>query len=359
VENEVCITKTPQTVCRDGFKPIFSESTEHVQMYCVDRNSALVSNLEHIMQTGHRMRVLRDEAIERNLPVSTIKRCEMPRLKQQTSSFDKYEKVDQYEKNDKYEKIVKFEVKYSRSNPKAEQEVEEKLVELRQMIQNPLQSLLLNDSKYEKAFELIKETTKYEQVQHQLRSLNKELPIIYARAVERVLKPIIHESNMDEREVREVKKQLKHLAHRVYLYTVMQLVEKSKHMNDVERLDAHEQLEKIWNQIAQRIPTRHIESIEKWLVREQDNIVEQMQLQVQADQLLLPGQQHFQTMTETEKKQIQVTFEKVLLGGIRLAWEAQQGKHQGEGSLLGKFFNKEARYTQLLKVYQQKYNFDY
>lgn len=355
VDNQVCITKTPMTVCPYGYYPVLTEATEEVSMLCVDRDNALVPNMEHIMQTGHRLRVLRDQAIERRLPIHVLGRCQMAHLTKRVDSVQR-------------SPATEFIGKYSKRNMQAYDDIEKVLVEARRTMDTPIKTLTLTDFEYEKMFDLIKEAIKYERVQLKLNQLNKHLPIIYVNAIERVQEPMIRsfdrsldEKKMDEREFKLIKKQVKQLAQRVYLYTVSKLVEQANYeQTEVSRFDTIKHLEKVWMEIKDRISSRSIESIEKWLKSEKVTIENEKDLYMQANDLVLPEEQ-LKIMSQQEMKQIQLVLEKVLLGYMQLTYEMHKSKDERrEESLFNKMFKKDTlSYTELVNMYKRKYHFDY
>jgi len=376
LNNQICITEQAFTYCKDGFKPIY-EQKQPMPMLCVNRDDPIVPNMEQIVQTGHRMRQLRERATERVMKVEKVIRCQPARLTLTDSESMESDVRSSFENNDR----SNVNWKYQAANPETKYMIKQKLNELKTLVPNALDSIQLNKDEYEKAFELAKELNKYEQVQKTLRQFNKQLPAIYVQAVQHVQKPLIsqYEDMMVNTDSVKVLKELKELAYRVYVYTIVKLSEQAHQSSADEPLEFYkviEELERIWYSIQNRIPNHSSSRIEDWLRVQLPTIQQQLQDQVQYDDLELPttfptststgsiipsffGGNTYDKMTKDQKERLQVILEKILLGSIQLANQVENGgETRRESGLFGKLFNKQqSHYKQLIQQSKNKFDF--
>ena len=343
-------------------------------MLCVNRDDSIVPSMEQIVQSGHRMRQLRDRATQRVMKVEKVIRCQPTRLSLADSESVESDVRSSFENSDR----SNINWKYQTANPEAKRMIKEKLTELKTLVPNALNSIQLNKDEYEKAFELAKELNKYEQVQKTLRQFNKQLPAIYVQAVQHVQKPLIsqYEDMMVNTDSVKVLKELKELAYRVYVYTIVKLSEQAHQSSADEPLEFYkiiEELERIWYSIQNSIPNHSSSRIEDWLRVQLPKIQQQLQDQVQYDELELPttststgfitpsffGGNTNDKMTKNQKERLQVILEKILLGSIQLANQVENGSEtRRESGLFGKLFNKQqSHYKQLIQQSKNKFDF--
>lgn len=388
VENQICITEQAYTFCKDGFKPIY-EQKQSMPMLCVDRNDPIVPSMEQIVSTGHRMRQLRDRATQRVMKVEKVIKCQPTRLTLTDSEPVEYENRNSWEttsaKRNTGTESNKYGSKYSVSNPEARREITEKLNELKSLVPNASNSIQLSKDEYEKAFELAKELNKYEQVQNNLRVLNKQLPAIFVQAVQHIQNPLIPQYDdmmYVNPESVKVLKELKELAYRVYVYTVVKLAEQAHQSTfdgPFDYSNVIQELENVWRTIHQSIPNQSSSRIEDWLRIQLPKIQQQLEEQVQYDDLSLPttattststsgtgsiypsifGNNTNEKMTKQQKERLQVILEKILLGSIQLAKQVENGSEaRRESGLFGKLFNNQSsHYKQLIQQSKNKFDF--
>ena len=319
---QTCVTKQPIQGCQAGFQPVYEQENQRsVEMYCLDNAHPMANQMAHIMETGHRLRALQQEAEKRTQRVPKIERCQTARLTKDGEIQERRANGEQRFENQQ-SGLRSFQNKYNRSGKqqfetKEEQkqhfqtirrDQQEKLQQLQKLMPSIEKATQLSEGDYEEAYKLIKHIARQdEQVEGALYMLQNSLPHQYVQAVQRIQKELekdltkyerMEESEKTREAVEQVHQQLKKLASRTYLYTLAQIVKEQQkqtiseqmensYNNNWEQFEQH--FERLWNKVKRDMDNEKIvEQIERQVERRfKKQIAEEEKQQLKAWQLNL------------------------------------------------------------------------
>jgi len=410
IDDRVCVTKQPITYCQNGFQPIYEQDSQRsVEMFCLDADHKMAGQMAQIMETGHRLRSLQQEAEKRTYQVPKVQKCKVIRLttdgeveddkntqvseqQEQQSGLrffsNKFNKSGKQQQQQKYQSKQQQREQYE--TIRAEQN--EQLAKLHKLMPEVEKAIELSDSDYEQVFKLIKKVARSDEtIEGALYMLSNYLPQAYVQAVQRVQEELITE-NMEDSEKRRVTEQLKKLAERVYIYTLTRLATEHQKKPISEQLETsytnweqfEQHFERLWSQIKREMDDdKTVKAIERQVERSfQKQIDEEQQQQLQAWQLNLQKSQKEQQqeqeqlkpweqtqqpqqweseMSNQQRKHQQILLTKILMAGLKTAEEMQkEQKNQGPSSnspLFSGLFNKSGKqhYPQLIQQVKNQF----
>jgi len=394
INNEICATKQPITVCQAGFKPIYEQENQRsVEMYCLEENHQLAHHMAQAMETGHRLKELQQESTKRTHQVPKVIRCKTTGLTKRGEIEDNTQMSQQ--QGDNFNQSRKqFQSKQEREQyyETVRSEQQQKYRQLQKLMPTIEKAIQLSQSEYEQAKELAKSIAhKDQQVEGILYMLQSQLPTSFVQAVHRLQEELTTD-NMSEDEQKKVHEQLKQLSQRVYIYTLLRLHQQEVQQpirEQIEQYQNWEQFEdkfqRVWEQIKREmgsdrqgekiikaVERKFNQKFERQITEEQKDQLQAWELNLQKDQKNQQSsswgknqeqsweqpQQVEQQMTRQQHEKQQQQLTKIMMASL-LKTERMQKESQNQGSPLFSLFNKNVNYEKLTKQVKNQFDTEY
>jgi len=387
VQDKICVSKQPITTCKHGFQPIYEHNSQRfVEMYCLDEQHPLADQMQQVMETGHRLRSLQQEAQKRQMPVPKVTRCHTPRL----TRDGEVEDDSQQRNGQRFSKSNRAKFANNRQQYQAiRSEQQAKLQQLKKLMPTIEKAVQLSDSQYQEAYQLIKMIAHQdEKIEGGLYMLSQYLPQAYVEATQRIQNELV-EDDMSESEKQEVQEQLKKLAKRVYVFALTRLVQEQQKQPINEQVEENNytnweqfegQFQRLWSYIKRDMNTENQSSIgeqvEQQVQRQfKQQIKTEEQKQLKAWQLALQQNQQDdesfnkqqaeqdenqpknwdEEMTQEQRERQQLQLTKIILAGLKTAQEMQKEQQQYATGAFSGLFSQKSNYGQLTKQVKKQF----
>jgi len=393
INNEICATKQPITVCQAGFKPIYDQENQRsVEMYCLEENHPLAHHMAQTMETGHRLKQLQQESNKRTHQVPKVIRCKTTGLTKRGEIEDNTE-MSQQQGDNFNQSRQQFQSKQEREQyyETVRSEQQQKFRQLQKLMPTIEKAIQLSQSEYEQAKELAKFIAhKDQKVAGILYMLQSQLPASFVQAVHRLQEELTTDS-MSEDEQKKVHEQLKQLSQRVYIYTLLRLHQQEVQQPIREQIEQYQsweqfenQFQRVWNQIKREMESdrqgekiikaverKFNQKFERQITEEQKEQLQAWELNLQKDQKnqqsswgnnnqesWVQPQQVEQQMTRQQHEKQQQQLTKIMMASL-LKTERMQKESQNQGSPLFSLFNKNVNYEKLTKQVKNQFDTEY